>query len=64
MHGDTILKLLGQEVAARVATVARGSPRTFEEYQHLVGVITGLNLAERIVKDLLETESDDDSFAP
>jgi len=34
--------------------IAGGSCRTFEEYQKLCGIISGLALAERYVLDLLK----------
>lgn len=41
--------------------VATGACKTFDEYQKLCGVIHGLALAERHLKDLLKTieESED-----
>lgn len=41
--------------------VATGSCRNFEDYKRLCGVIEGLAIAERHLKDLLEKlETDDD----
>jgi hypothetical protein len=42
--------------------VATGSCRNFEDYKRLCGVIEGLAIAERHLKDLLaKLENDDDS---
>jgi hypothetical protein len=42
--------------------VATGSCRSFEDYKRLCGVIEGLAIAERHLKDLLaKLENDDDS---
>jgi hypothetical protein len=38
--------------------IAGGSCRTFEEYQKLCGIISGLALAERYVLDLLKKVED------
>jgi len=40
--------------------MAGGQCRTFEEYQKLCGVISGLAIAERYILDLLEKENEDE----
>jgi len=40
--------------------MAGGQCRTFEEYQKLCGVISGLAIAERYILDLLEKENKDE----
>ena len=40
--------------------MAGGGCRTFEEYQKLCGVISGLAIAERYLLDLLEKVEEDD----
>ena len=40
--------------------MAGGQCRTFEEYQKLCGVISGLAIAERYLLDLLEKVEEDD----
>jgi hypothetical protein len=41
--------------------LAAGSCRSFEEYQKLCGIISGLALAERYVLDLLKKVEDADN---
>ena len=41
--------------------IAGGSCRTYEEYQKLCGIISGLALAERYVLDLLKKVEDADN---
>jgi len=40
--------------------MAGGQCRTFEEYQKLCGVISGLAIAERYILDLLEKENENE----
>jgi len=40
--------------------MAGGSCRTFEEYQKLCGVISGLAIAERYILDLLKESEEDE----
>ena len=40
--------------------MAGGSCRSFEEYQKLCGIISGLAIAERYILDLLKESEEDD----
>jgi hypothetical protein len=62
-NGAELHIALKDEIQQRVDAVANGSPRTFEDYRHLVGVLTGLRLAEQMLRDLLDRENNDDGFS-
>jgi hypothetical protein len=46
------------EIQVRMESIANGAPRDFAEYQKLVGVLTGLRLAEQMLRDLLDRDQD------
>jgi hypothetical protein len=56
---DDLLGRLREEIRLRVTALASGTPRSYEEYQNLVGVITGLRTAEQLLSDLLESSAHD-----
>ena len=57
---DGLQKQLREEIEVRTEAVARGGAADFAAYQNLVGTISGLVLAERLLIDLLESVNDDD----
>ena len=57
---DDLLKKLREELHARNTALVRGSPADYAAYQNLVGVISGLSIAERLTLDLLEHMDDTD----
>lgn len=58
---DAVNRKLREDMNNYADDVATGSCRSFEDYKRLCGVIEGLAIAERHLKDLLEKlESDDD----
>jgi hypothetical protein len=59
-NGAELHIALKEEIQARVDTIANGAPRSFEEYRYLVGVLTGLRLAEQMLQALLERDKDVD----
>jgi hypothetical protein len=64
-NGKELHNALQEEIQMRVDVVANGVPRSFEEYRHLVGVLTGLRLAEQMLRDLLDRDKDDnDGYSP
>ena len=65
MSSDTqvlthLLKEIAKERVAREAACSNGNLKDFAEYKNLCGVIQGLNLAESIVKDLVQKLEHDD----
>jgi hypothetical protein len=59
---DTLNKKLRVDMNNYADDLANGICKSFEEYQHLCGVIKGLALAERHINDLiqhLETNADE-----
>jgi hypothetical protein len=46
------------EIQVRMESIANGASRDFAEYRHLVGVISGLRLAEQMLNDLLLKDND------
>ena len=52
------------EIEQRIEAIARGMPKDFAEYQKLVGVVTGLRLAEQMLQDLLNRDEHDDGYEP
>jgi hypothetical protein len=59
-NGEELHIALKEEIQLRVDAVANGSPRSFEDYRNLVGVVTGLRIAEQMLKALLDRENNDD----
>ena len=58
-NGAELHNALKDELRMREEALVRGAPKDYAEYQKLVGVISGLRLAEQMLKDLLERETDD-----
>jgi len=59
---DDLLKKVQTEIRVRGDALARGAPVDYAAYQNLVGVISGLTLAEQLIKALLDHIDDiDDS---
>ena len=58
-NGEELHNALKDEIQQRVDALANGSPRTFEDYRHLVGVVTGLRTAEQMLVALLNRDKDD-----
>lgn len=56
---EDVLTTLRQERQMRVDAVVSGAPKSFDEYRHSVGAISGLGIAEHLLKDLLESQEDD-----
>jgi hypothetical protein len=64
-NGKELHNAYKAEIEQRVESLSLGSPKDFAEYQKLVGVITGLRVAEQMLKALLERENnDDDDYSP
>jgi hypothetical protein len=57
---DDLLKKLRAEIAGRSTALVRGAPADYAAYQNLVGVLSGLTLAEQLVIALLEHMDDRD----
>ena len=55
---EIALKDLDDAIASRTNALVKGHIKDFAEYQHLVGVITGLTSASERLKDLLKYEED------
>jgi hypothetical protein len=53
---DIVLKELEEAIDTRKNALVRGHIKDYAEYQHLVGVITGLTSASDRLKDLLKYE--------
>ena len=47
------------ELQVRVDAMVAGAPSDFAAYQKLVGVVTGLRVAEQLTKSLLESDAHD-----
>jgi len=63
-NGAELHNAFKEEISQRVEALARGSPKDYAEYQKLVGVVTGLRLAEQMLVDLLERDKDDTGYEP
>lgn len=64
-NGTELHYALLDEIEQRTAAIASGTPADYAAYQKLVGVVSGLRLAEQMLKDLLERDThDDDGSAP
>jgi len=64
-NGAELHNALKDELRMREEALVRGAPKDYAEYQKLVGVISGLRLAEQMLKDLLERDKDDiDGYSP
>jgi len=59
-NADDLLKKVRDELAMRTTALTRGNPADYAAYQNLVGVISGLSIAERLIVDLLEHMDDTD----
>lgn len=58
---DALRKQLRQQMNEYADAVARGDAHSYESYREMVGTITGLALAERMLIDLQkQMENDDD----
>jgi hypothetical protein len=55
---DIAIKELEEAIEARKNALAKGHIKDFAEYQHVVGVITGLASAKERLKDLLKYEEE------
>ena len=53
-----------EEIHHRVEAIANGAPQDYAAYQKLVGVISGLRLAEQMLQDLLNRDEHDDGYEP
>lgn len=51
---ETYQKKIRERMNEIADSVATGSAKNFDEYQHMVGTINGLALAERELLDLVE----------
>ena len=59
---DALKSRLRNDMNNYADALANGACKSFEEYQHLCGVIKGLSFAERHINDLikhLETNADE-----
>jgi hypothetical protein len=61
---DDLLIRLREEIKLRAGAIVDGSPRSFDAYQNLVGVITGLRTAEQLLIGLLESNANDHDDPP
>lgn len=55
---DIAVKELEEAIDTRKNALAKGHIKDFAEYQHVVGVITGLTSAKERLKDLLKYEEE------
>jgi hypothetical protein len=58
-NGAELHNAYKDELRMREEALVRGAPKDYAEYQKLVGVISGLRLAEQMLKDLLERDEHD-----
>lgn len=56
---ELIIKELDDAIDTRKNALARGHIKDYAEYQHTVGVITGLASAKDRIQDLLKHEEED-----
>jgi hypothetical protein len=61
---DGLQKQLREEIGVRIESLSRGSCADFAAYQQLVGVLSGLRIAEQLLTALLESVNDDDDPPP
>jgi hypothetical protein len=59
---EGVLAQLKEEQQLRAVALSRGTARDFAEYQKLAGEISGLALAENMLKALLELIDNDDEL--
>ncbi len=59
-----LLAELRRERQRYANAIIDGAVRNFDEYRHSVGVISGLDTAERLLTALLESQQDDDLDPP
>lgn len=57
---DDLLKRIREELNGRRDALVRGAPGDYPAYQNLVGVLTGLTIAEQLTKALLDYIDDSD----
>jgi len=57
---DDLLKQVQMELNGRVDALVRGAPVDYPAYQNLVGVLSGLRIAEQRIKALLDHLDDRD----
>ena len=57
---EHLIKEMAKERVSRETACSGGVAKDFAEYKNLCGVIQGLNLAESIVKDLVQKLERDD----
>lgn len=56
---DDVLAAVRREKQFHTDAVAGGALKSFDEYRHSVGFISGLSHAEQLLKDLLEHQDDE-----
>lgn len=61
---DDLLVRLREEIKMRAGAIVSGTPQSFDAYQNLVGVVTGLRIAEHLLIGLLESNANDLDDSP
>ena len=56
---DDLLVRLREEIKLRGDAIVNGTSQSFEAYKNLVGVVTGLRIAEQLLVGLLESNAND-----
>lgn len=55
---ELLLSQIDEEVSTTKEALARGSVKTYDEYQKLCGVIKGLRIASIFIEDLKQKSED------
>jgi len=56
---EVLFGKIDEEIESVSGAIAKGSAKTYDEYQKLCGVIKGLNTAKAHVEDLRRTTEED-----
>ena len=56
------LKIIRERDEQRTKTLKSGSIQDHEQYQRIIGELTGLSFAELTIKDLLDNKEDLDDY--
>ena len=59
---EDLLARVRAEKAFRTTSLVEGAMKSFDDYRYSVGFISGLSHTEQLLKDLLESQNDDDLF--
>jgi len=57
---EDVIDTLRNEQQLRTDALATGTPQDYASYLRIVGAISGLGIAEQLLKVLLESNADDD----